>query len=62
MLICSHRLIYHKNYHGIQIDSLQKKAKSFYGTNDYLPLSAIHEAKVLLNEAIESILFHVCIR
>ncbi|MEG0626659.1 hypothetical protein, partial [Anaerorhabdus sp.] len=27
MLIRSYRLIYHKNYNGLQIDSLQKKVK-----------------------------------
>ncbi|MEF9894011.1 MAG: hypothetical protein RR738_11815 [Anaerorhabdus sp.] len=51
MVIRSYRLIYHKNYHGLQINSLQKKVKSFYGTNDYLPLSAIHEAKALFKSS-----------
>lgn len=54
MLICSYRLLYHSNYHGLHIDSLQKKVKSFYGTSDYLPLSAIHEAKALFKSTLIS--------
>ena len=54
MLIHSYRLIFHINYHDLKIKSLQTKVKSFYGTSDYLPLSAIHEAKALFKSTIES--------
>lgn len=54
MLIHSYRLLYHMNYHDLKVKSLQAKVKSFYGTRDYLPLSAIHEAKALFKSTLVS--------
>lgn len=54
MLIHSYHIIYHMNMHHLKVNSLQKKVKSFYGTNDYFPLSAIHEAKALYKASLGS--------
>lgn len=45
----AYKLLYDKAYKGLQLkDPLQKMMKSEYGTSDYIPLSAIYEAKALL--------------
>ena len=49
MLHKAYKLLYDKSYKNVPLkESLQKMMKNEYGTTDYIPLSAINEAKSLL--------------
>ncbi|WP_026880992.1 hypothetical protein, partial [Dielma fastidiosa] len=46
MLHTAYKKLYLTCFHGVKdAVSLQKQFKARYGTNDYFPLSAIHEAR-----------------
>ena len=50
MLHTAYKKLYLTCFHGVKYAvSLQKQLKTRYGTNDYFPLSAIHEARALLD-------------
>ena len=54
MLHTAYKKLYLTCFHGVKdAASLQKQLKARYGTNDYFPLSAIHEARALLKSNIE---------
>ena len=54
MLHTAYKKLYLTCFHGVKdAVSLQKQFKARYGTNDYFPLSAIHEARALLKSNIE---------
>lgn len=52
MLHKAYRLSYDICFHELKLESMQKYMKKLYGTSDYLPLSAIHEAKAILKSNI----------
>ena len=55
MLHTAYKKLYLTCFHGVKdAVSLQKQLKTRYGTNDYFPLSAIHEARALLKSDIET--------
>ena len=54
MLHTAYKKLYLTCFHGVKdAVSLQKQLKAKYGTNDYFPSSAIHEARALLKSNIE---------
>ena len=54
MLHTAYKKLYLTCFHGFkEAVSLEKQLKARYGTNDYFPLSAIHEARALLKSNIE---------
>ena len=55
MLHTAYKKLYLTCFYGVKdAVSLQKQLKARYGTNDYFPLSAIHEARALLKSNIET--------
>ena len=55
MLHTAYKKLYLTCFHGVKdAVSLQKQLKAKYGTNDYFPLSAIHEDRVLLKSKFET--------
>ena len=55
MLHMAYKKLYLTCFHGFkEAVSLEKQLKAKYGTNDYFPLSAIHEARALLKSKFET--------
>ena len=55
MLHTAYKKLYLTCFHGFkETVSLEKQLKAKYGTNDYFPLSAIHEARALLKSKFET--------